>query len=464
MTVNGTWCFAASRIAQARARRESSEPSTPTRIPGISAPQAPISSGSFSLEHVLKSNRKTGPMVPDMISRPDAIPAGRGGGIPRSIPGPKVRAWDGSLADGIARSACGDDRDPNDENQPGAGRRAEVVRWPGRPDPRRGQRWTVPLRVQPVRADQQVAHGTDPGQTAAESGSAQQADAGDPGYVAHHVQRAADQVGAGSGRGQGAGRGRGHRQRGGQPQERQPPATHAFWLAERASGGNGDGHGGPGLEDQRELQRAVAVPVPDEHDSQPDGTGRYHGQGGRDPPAGGVQPHQAHSRPSRPGPQRPVGHGCRRRRLAHPVGGHGSCARVIWPARSAARCRTSQACRAGAGNAANRWAAAKAGVPGASRLLAVTAVLGAGPCTGRPAAIISPAATACCAGDAPGPSPMTLATMSGPMVDRTSLANSLVVKVGPSCWSGRSMWYTGGVPLVVGPARPIPTPLLAPWL
>src|SRR5262249_57105834 len=123
---------------------------------------------------------RSGPTVATTTSAPDARPAGGEGGIPRRIPGPKVRAWAGSLAVGIARSACGDDRDPNDENQPGAGRRAEVVRWPGRPDPRRGQRWTVPLRVQPVRADQQVAHGTDPGQTAAESGSAQHADAGDP--------------------------------------------------------------------------------------------------------------------------------------------------------------------------------------------------------------------------------------------------------------------------------------------
>src|SRR5262249_42112779 len=132
MTVNGTWCCAASRIAHARARRESSEPSTPTRIPGISAPQAPISSGSFSLEHVLKSNRKTGPMVPDTISRPAAgHTCGARAGFREAFPGPKVRARDGSLADGIARSACGDDRDPDDEHQQGAGRRAEVVRWPG---------------------------------------------------------------------------------------------------------------------------------------------------------------------------------------------------------------------------------------------------------------------------------------------------------------------------------------------
>src|SRR5215472_14286338 len=39
MTVRGRSCFTASRIAQLRAWREWSEPSTPTMIPGISAPQ-----------------------------------------------------------------------------------------------------------------------------------------------------------------------------------------------------------------------------------------------------------------------------------------------------------------------------------------------------------------------------------------------------------------------------------------
>src|SRR5215470_16874193 len=49
MTVSGTSCAAASRIAQLSARREWSEPSTPTRIPGISAPQVPWSGGSAHL-------------------------------------------------------------------------------------------------------------------------------------------------------------------------------------------------------------------------------------------------------------------------------------------------------------------------------------------------------------------------------------------------------------------------------
>ena len=236
----------------------------------------------------------------------------------------------------------------------------------GRPDPRRGQCWVVPLRVQRVHADHQVAGRAGPGQAAAEPGRAQQAEAGQPGHVAQHVQGAAGQVRTGPGGGQRADRHRGQRRRGGHPQERQPPAGHPFRLAEPARGYDGDGGRGSGLEHQRQLQGAVAVPGPDQRDPQPDSTRRYRGHGRRDPPAGGIQPHQAHSRrewlgpPRRAAPfgprrARPFG---RRLHVACPAGGHGSCASVIRPARRAGRYAASQMRRAGGVSAANRWAAA----------------------------------------------------------------------------------------------------------
>ena len=50
-------------------------------------------------------------------------------------------------------------------------------------------------------------------------------------------------------------------------------------------------------------------------------------------------------------------------------------------------------------------------------------------CDGTTRAAISNAVvTACCAWDAPGPSPVTLAMMPGPAIDRTWLASSLVVE------------------------------------
>jgi hypothetical protein len=102
-------------------------------------------------------------------------------------------------------------------------------------------------------------------------------------------------VRAGSGSGQ-----RGHRQRGqyersGQPQEWQPPASNAFWLAERTPGGDNDDRRGRGLEHERELQRAIGVPVPDQRDPQPDAAERYRRHGRREAPAGGVQPDQSQS-------------------------------------------------------------------------------------------------------------------------------------------------------------------------
>lgn len=63
---------------------------------------------------------------------------------------------------------------------------------------------------------------------------------------------------------------------GDQPQERQPPAGGAFWLAERAGGSDGDGRRGASLEDQRQLQRPVGVPVPDERDPQAKAAGAVH--------------------------------------------------------------------------------------------------------------------------------------------------------------------------------------------
>lgn len=90
----------------------------------------------------------------------------------------------------------------------------------------------VPLRVQRVHTDHQVARRADPGQAAAESGRAQQAEAGHPGHVAQYIQGAAGQVRTAPGGGQRAHRHRGQRRRGGQPQERQPPPGHPFRVAE----------------------------------------------------------------------------------------------------------------------------------------------------------------------------------------------------------------------------------------
>jgi hypothetical protein len=131
-------------------------------------------------------------------------------------------------------------------------------------------------------------------------------------------------------------------------------------------------------------------------------------------------------------------------------------------------CRTSQACRAGAGSAANRRAAAKAGEPGASTGGAIVGSRPAGglpdggPCTGWPAAISSAAMTARWAGDGLRPPPMTSATMAGPVLDRSAAASAPVVMVGPGSWSRRSRWNTGGRPLMAGPASPMLTELPAP--
>ena len=81
----------------------------------------------------------------------------------------------------------------------GANCGAEVVWWPGRPDPGCGQCGRVPLGLQPVDAHHQVARGPGPGQTATERGGAQQADTGHPGQVGQHVQGAAGQLRSGPG-------------------------------------------------------------------------------------------------------------------------------------------------------------------------------------------------------------------------------------------------------------------------
>ena len=47
-------------------------------------------------------------------------------------------------------------------------------------------------------------------------------------------------------------------------------------------------------------------------------------------------------------------------------------------------------------------------------------------------------ATAFWAGDAPGPSPMTVATMALPSLIRSWVAHSSGVSVGPVSWSGSS--------------------------
>ena len=199
----------------------------------------------------------------------------------------------------------------------------------------------MPVGVQAVNPGHQVGQRAGPGERPAEHRGAQQADAGQPGHVPHDVREAAGQRHAGPGRGQRAGRQPGEGDRGAQPQVGQPPAGRAFRLAERAAGRDRDDGGAGGLEDQRQLQRAVVVPVPVQRAPQSGGAGRQQDQGGRNAAAHGVQAHQAH----------------RDRR-------HGSCASVTRPARSAARCAASQACRAAGDSAANRLAARLAGLPG----------------------------------------------------------------------------------------------------
>src|SRR6266704_2495927 len=81
-------------------------------------------------------------------------------------------------------------------------------------------------------------------------------------------------------------------------------------------------------------------------------------------------------------------------------GGHGSSLRVIRPARNAVRWATSQAWRAAAGSAANRWAAASAGEPGVSAGTPLPG--GAALPVGTPAAFANAALIACCA-STPGP-------------------------------------------------------------
>src|SRR5215470_5287921 len=84
------------------------------------------------------------------------------------------------------------------------------------------------------------------------------------------------------------------------------------------------------------------------------------------------------------------------------------------------------------------------------------------PLAGPPAAMISAAVTACCAGDAPRPPPVTPATMAGPAFDRSAAASALVVMAGPGSRSSRSRRNTGGRPTVDGPARPTLTELPGP--
>ena len=96
--------------------------------------------------------------------------------------------------------------------------------------------------------------------------------------------------------------------------------------------------------------------MPDQRGPQDERAERQRGQGAGDAPAGQVQPHQAQAGVT----QEPAGPGRLGPRFGflQAGGGHGSWARVMWPARSAARWAASQACRVAAGSAANLLAAA----------------------------------------------------------------------------------------------------------
>ena len=123
---------------------------------------------------------------------------------------------------------------------------------------------------------------------------------------------------------------------------------------------------------------------------------------------------------------------------------------MIWPARSAARWLASQALRVCAGSAANRSAAGCAGVPrirppkslrpGPPGAPSFRLAWRFGSALTRPRIMVSAAATAFCAWDAPGSAPMKFATMLGPSVHLTWLAVCAVVSVGPSIWTGSSRW------------------------
>ena len=198
---------------------------------------------------------------------------------PPAEPSPWTRP--GSFAGGIVGSAHAGDRDPDGEHDGRADRGANVVWWPGRPDPGCGQCWRVPLGLQPVDAHHQVARGPGPGQTATQrGGTAGRCRSSRPGCAARpgcrrpaalrsrrpsaRLLRRAVSASAAASRKNGS-----HR-----------PVWRSG-LADRACGGDGDGHRGPGLEHQRQLQRAVGVPVPDKRDPQPDGAGRYCRRGRR---------------------------------------------------------------------------------------------------------------------------------------------------------------------------------------
>src|SRR5262249_56302598 len=89
-------------------------------------------------------------------------------------------------------------------------------------------------------------------------------------------------------------------------------------------------------------------------------------------------------------------------------------------------------------------------------------VRGGGRGAGGRAAISRAAVTACWAGDALRPPPMTPATMAGPVLDRSAAASALVVMTGPGSWSSRSRRNTGGRPLMAGPGSPMLTEVPAP--
>jgi hypothetical protein len=97
-------------------------------------------------------------------------------------------------------------------------------------------------------------------------------------------------VPAGSGDGQRTGGNDRQRHGGGQPKEWQPQASCAFRLTERARGGDRDDRGSQGLENQRQLQRAIGVPVPGQRDPQPDRAGSERCQRRRNPTADQMEP------------------------------------------------------------------------------------------------------------------------------------------------------------------------------
>ena len=142
---------------------------------------------------------------------------------------------------------------------------------------------------------------------------------------------------------------------GGQPQ---PAAGGAFRVAERAEGGDREDRGGPDRQRDQVLRGGSAGDVPPSVRRRPRAGCRDRPAVRGRPGSGGWAGTRRASRSEAAAGRSVSGAGRLVAASSGPGGGHGSCPRVSWPDRSAARWAASQACRAAAGSAASRRAAA----------------------------------------------------------------------------------------------------------